>query len=130
MLAQASLSLHPSFSVDQDLIYNLADHLESILDPRLRGKNSKNPLLREVKSQYPYVYSVAKQSSLILADHLGRELTEAEIGDIAICLIASMERLRLLDRLTKKVLVVCSAEVVTAWLLVSRLPAEFPEVRL
>jgi mannitol operon transcriptional antiterminator len=39
-----------------------------------------------------------------------------------------MERLRLLDRITKKVLVVCSAGVVTAWLLVSRLRAEFPDV--
>ncbi len=130
ILFQASLSLHPSLNVDFDLICNLTVHLESILDHRQRGQNSKNPLLREVKSQYPYIYSVARQSSLILADRLGRNLTETEIGDIAICLIASMERLRLLDRLTKKVLVVCSAGVVTAWLLVSRLRAEFPEVEV
>jgi mannitol/fructose-specific phosphotransferase system IIA component (Ntr-type)/galactitol-specific phosphotransferase system IIB component len=41
-----------------------------------------------------------------------------------------MERLRLLDRPTKKVLVVCSAGVITAWLLVSRLRAEFPDVEV
>jgi mannitol/fructose-specific phosphotransferase system IIA component (Ntr-type) len=104
--------------------------LEAILDPQKRGQTSKNPLLREVKSQYQYIYSVARQSSRILAERLGRELSEAEIGDIAICFIASMERLRLLDRLTKKVLVVCSAGVVTAWLLVSRLRAEFPDVEV
>ena len=130
ILAQASLSLHPSLSVDVDLIRNLTIYLETILDPQQRGQTSKNPLLREVKSQYPYIYSVARQSSLILTDRLGRELNEAEIGDIAICLIASMERLRLLYRLTKKVLVVCSAGVVTAWLLISRLRTEFPDVEV
>jgi mannitol operon transcriptional antiterminator len=128
ILAQASLSLHPSLSVDTDLIRNLTLHLQSILNPQPRGESTKNPLLRDVKSQYPYIYSVARQSSLIFADRLGRVLNEAEIGDIAVCFIASMERLRLLDRITKKVLVVCSAGVVTAWLLVSRLRAEFPDV--
>jgi transcriptional antiterminator/mannitol/fructose-specific phosphotransferase system IIA component (Ntr-type) len=130
LLSQASLSLHPSLSVDTDLIHNLTLHLETLLDPQKRGQASKNPLLRDVKSQYPYIYSVARQSSRFLADRLGRELNDAEVGDIAICFIASMERLRLLDRLTRKVLVVCSAGVVTAWLLVSRLRAEFQDVEV
>jgi lichenan operon transcriptional antiterminator len=103
----------------------LTVNFEPILDSQPRGQISKNPLLREVKSQYPYIYSVAKQSSVILAERLGRELNEVEIGDIAICLIAAMERLRMLGRLTNKVLVVCSVGVATAWLLVSRLWAEF-----
>ena len=41
-----------------------------------------------------------------------------------------MERLRLLDTLKKKILVVCSAGVVTAWLLVSRLRTEFPDAEV
>lgn len=130
ILAQASLSLHPSLSVDMDLIRNLTVHIESILDPRRQGQTSKNPLLQEVKNRYSYIYAVACQSSLVLSDRLGRKLTEAEIGYIAICFIASMERLRLLERLTKKVMVVCSAGVVTAWLLVSRLRAEFPDIEV
>jgi transcriptional antiterminator len=129
-LVQISLSLHPSLSVDADLIRNLTVNFEAILDSQPRGQISKNSLLREVKSQYPYIYSVAKQSSVILAERLGRELNEVEIGDIAICLIAAMERLRLLGRLTNKVLVVCSVGVATAWLLVSRLRAEFPDIEV
>ena len=130
ILAQASLSLHPSLSVDTDLIRNLTIQVRTILGPGQDVSPSKNPLLREVKSQYPYIYSVARQSGLILTEQLGRELNEAEVGDIAICFIAAMERLRLLDRPIKKVLVVCSAGVITAWLLVSRLRAEFPDVEV
>jgi transcriptional antiterminator len=130
ILDKASLSLHPSLSVDTDLIRNLTIQVKSILDPEKERQPSKNPLLREVKSQYPYIFSVARQSSLFLTGKLGRDMNEAEVGDIAICLIAAMERLRLMDRLTKKVLVFCSAGVVTAWLLVSRLRAEFPDVEV
>lgn len=129
-LVQSSLSLHPSLSVDEDLIRNLTVNFETLLNPQLRGQVSKNPLLQDVKTQYSYVYSVARQSSVILKERLGRELNEVEIGDIAICLIAAMERLRLMGRLTKKVMVVCSAGVATAWLLVSRLRAEFPDVEV
>jgi transcriptional antiterminator len=130
ILDKASLSLHPSLSVDMDLIRNLTIQVKIILDPEKERQPSKNPLLREVKSQYPYIFSVARQSNLFLAGKLGRDLNEAEVGDIAICFIAAMERLRLMDRITKKVLVVCSAGVVTAWLLVSRLRAEFPDVEV
>lgn len=129
-LIQVSLSLHPSLSVDTDLISNLTFHFETILNLRPGGQVAKNALVGQVKSQYPYIYSVAKQNSVMLTDRLGRELNEFEIGDIAICLIAAMERLRLLGRISRKVMVVCSAGVVTAWLLVSRLRAEFPDVEV
>jgi transcriptional antiterminator/mannitol/fructose-specific phosphotransferase system IIA component (Ntr-type) len=129
-LNQASLSLHPSLNVDEDLIDNLTILLEDMLDSQHGGQDSKKPLLQEVKIKYPYFFSVARQSSRALADRIGRELNESEIGEIAICLIASMERMRLLDRSNRKVLVVCSAGVVTAWLLVSRLRAEFPDIEV
>jgi len=127
-LTQASLSLHPSLPVDEDLVQNLAHLLEKMRNPGQWGQAAKNPLLREVKNQYPYFYSVARQGCPGLSEWIGRELSDDVIGDIAICLIASMERMRLLDRLTKKILVVCSAGVVTAWLLVSRLRAEFSNI--
>ena len=129
-LVQVSLSLHPSLSVDVDLIHNLTVFFETLPRPQLRGQTAKNPLLQEVKSQYPYVYSVARQSSSILREQLGRELDEVELGEIAICLIAAMERLRSLGRLNKKIMIVCSAGMATAWLLVSRLRAEFPDIEV
>ena len=132
ILVQASLSLHPSLSKDQELIRNLAIQLERYLDTQLasRGQPLRRPLLDEVKMQFPYVYSVARQSSAFLTEQLGIDLDEGEIGNIAACLIAAMERLRQSDQPKKRVLVVCSEGAVTAWLLVSRLRAEFPDVEV
>jgi mannitol operon transcriptional antiterminator len=128
IVIQASLSLHPSLSVDLNLIRNLTVRVRTLLEPQEGRPGSRNPLLQEVKSRFPYVFAVARQSSLIVADRLRRDLTEAEVGDIAVCLIAAMERLRQSDRPTRKVLVVCSEGAATAWLLVSRLRTEFPDI--
>ena len=110
ILAQASLSLHPSLSVDLDLIHNLSIYLETILSPIQRAQTSRNPLLPDVKSQYSYIYSVAGKCRHILKEEIGMKLSEAEVGDIAICLIAAMERLRLLERPTKKILLYVAQE--------------------
>ncbi len=132
ILIQASRSLHPSLRADVELIHNLAQHLESYLDPQpaQRGQPLGAPLLREVKTQFPYIYSVAHESSTFLSEQLGIELDEGEIGNLAVCLIAAMERLRQSDQPKKRVLVVCSEGTVTAWLLVSRLRVEFPDVEV
>ena len=132
ILVQASLALHPSLTADQELLHNLAAHLETFLDPQpdQRGQPLRGPLLREVRTQFPYVYSVARQSSAFLTDELGIDVDEGEVGNIAACLIAAMERLRQSDQPKKRVLVVCSEGAVTAWLLVSRLRAEFPDVEV
>jgi mannitol/fructose-specific phosphotransferase system IIA component (Ntr-type)/galactitol-specific phosphotransferase system IIB component len=83
-----------------------------------------------VKDQYPYIHSVVEQSSEPISKTLNRRLTEVEIGEIMICLIASLERLNLFGKVKKKVLVVCSAGMATAWLLVSRLRTEFPDLEV
>ncbi len=132
IVVQASLLLHPSLSADQELIHNMAMQLDSFLEPPLvqRGQPLSSLILREVKAQFPYVYSVAQQSSSFLTEQFGIELNEGVIGNIAACLIAAMERLRQSEQPKKKVLVVCSEGAVTAWLLVSRLRAEFPDVEV
>ncbi len=130
ILTQASLSLHPSLGVDRDLIRSLSTYLASIQTLQQRGYRSRSSFLQELKNRYPYVYSVAMQSCISVPDVLGRQLNEAEIGEITLCLIAAMERLRLFDKVAKKVLVVCSAGMATGWLLVSRLRAEFPEIEV
>lgn len=127
-LERASTSLHPSLPVDRELIGNLGRLLEKMRAVGQGKKAGRNALLSEVQARYPYFYSVASKGRHILSEWIGRELSEDEIGDIAICLIASMERMRFLDKISKRILVVSSAGVVTAWLLVSRLRAEFPDV--
>jgi transcriptional antiterminator/mannitol/fructose-specific phosphotransferase system IIA component (Ntr-type) len=132
IVVQASLSLHPGLSTDRELIRYLTMDIKHFIDlqPLRRGQPRPSPLLREVRTQFQYIYSVAQQSSAFLIEELGIELDECEIGNIAACLIAALEHLRRSDQPKKRVLVVCSEGAVTAWLLVSRLRAEFPDIEV
>jgi mannitol/fructose-specific phosphotransferase system IIA component (Ntr-type)/chromosome segregation and condensation protein ScpB len=130
VMADASMALHPSLSADIDLDLNLTARLEAMREDGQHRQELSAPLLQNIKAQYPYVYSTAQQSSHRVADYLGRIPDDNEVGEIAVCLIAAMERLRHTDRPTRRVLVVCSEGAVTAWLLVSRLRAEFPGVEV
>jgi mannitol/fructose-specific phosphotransferase system IIA component (Ntr-type) len=67
---------------------------------------------------------------MFISEQLGIQLDENAIGNIATCLIAAMERLRQSSQPKRRVLVVCGEGAVTAWLLVSRLRAEFPDVEV
>jgi mannitol/fructose-specific phosphotransferase system IIA component (Ntr-type)/galactitol-specific phosphotransferase system IIB component len=90
----------------------------------------RNPLLEDVKKRYPHTFKVTRESSVILEDRLGKRLPEAEIGYIAMYLVAAMERLRLPITSRCRILVACGAGVATTWLLVSRIRAELPEVEI
>lgn len=130
ILARASPYLHPSLRVDQVLIRNLSAHLTLALDRLRFGLPMRNPLLEDVKKRYPHTFKVTRESSVILEDRLGKRLPEAEIGYIAMYLVAAMERLRLPTTSRCRILVACGAGVATTWLLVSRIRAELPEVEI
>jgi mannitol operon transcriptional antiterminator len=128
MVAEASNYLHPYLRVDQDLLDSLAMHLRSVLIQLLFGLPIRNPLLEHIKRQYPYIYQVASKSSAILQAKTGLNVPKEEIGNIALHLSAAMERLRCQQQNKKKILVVCSEGVATAWLLVSRIRSEIPDI--
>lgn len=128
MLTTAASLLHPSLAVDTELRRGLSMHLDR-LAVRLRyGLPVHNPLLREVADRYPEVFVVAKQLGELIADDLGKPISEDEVGYITMYLSGAMERSRLRPRL--RVLVVCPSGMATAWVLVSRLKAEFPEFEI
>jgi mannitol operon transcriptional antiterminator len=131
LLAKASLYLHPSIRVDQELISNLATRLTLVLDQLRFGLPTRNPLLEDVKKHYPYILKVARESSVTLGDKLGKSMPEEEIGYIAMYLVAAMERLRFpIEARCRRILVVCNAGIATSWLLVSRIRAELPEIEI
>jgi mannitol operon transcriptional antiterminator len=130
ILAEASVFLHPYLRGDRQLIRSLAFHLQPVLSRLRFNLPIRNPLLGDVKRQYPYIFEVARRSSGILEERAGRRIPEEEIGYIAMHLGASMERLRPPSRTRRRVVVVCSKGVATAWLAVSRIQAEFPEIEV
>ncbi|MGQ9682453.1 MAG: BglG family transcription antiterminator [Anaerolineae bacterium] len=130
MLAQASIYLQPCLEVDPILLRSLSLHTRTVLNRLRFGLPIHNPLLEDIRAQYPYVFQVAERASAILASVAGAPISQDEVAYIAMHLVAAMERLRNRPRARPRVLVVCGEATATAWLLVSRLQAELPEVEV
>lgn len=130
MVAEASNFLHPYLRVDQKLIDGLALHFKPLLIRLLFDLPIRNPLLEHIKRQYPYIFQVALKSSASLQEKTGLNIPEEEVGYIALHLGAAMERLRFKPGNKKRILIVCVEGVATAWLLVSRIRAELPEIEI
>ncbi|NNE96105.1 MAG: PRD domain-containing protein [Acidimicrobiales bacterium] len=128
VLDRASEELHPSLKEDVELRHGLALHLGRLAVRLRHGLPVHNPLLAEVAERYPDVYRVAEQAAVTLGDHFGDEVGEDEVGFITMYLSGALERANLRPR--RQALVVCPSGMATAWVLVSRIQAEFPELAI
>lgn len=128
LLDVASERLHASLAEDDELRRSLALHL-SRLTVRLRyGLPVHNPLLNEVAERYADVHAVSIDLAEMIGAQLRATIHEDEVGFITMYLSGAMERAHLRPR--KQAMVVCPSGMATAWVLVSRLQAEFPELSL
>ena len=128
--SEASLYLHPSLKVDQQLQRALYYHLQ-VAVMRLRyNLPIQNPLLGDIEAQYPQIFRVAQKSVGFYEKKVNRPLPSDEIASIAMHLAASMERLRPFLGIKRRVWIVCGEGVDSAWLLVARLHAEFSELEV
>ena len=121
----AAQRLDPALANDLELRRGLSQHLDR-LSVRLRyGLPVVNPLLSEVADRYPQVHAVARELGDVIADHLGAQPAEEEVGYVTMYWAGAMERARRFPG--RRVLVVCPSGMATAWVLVSRIQAEFPQ---
>ncbi|HYN69479.1 MAG TPA: PRD domain-containing protein [Candidatus Eisenbacteria bacterium] len=128
LVAAAAQRLHPSLADDDQLRRSLVEHLRR-LRVRLRyGLPVSNPLEQEVRDRYPDVYEVATQIVAEVAPLGDAGVPSEEIGFLTMYLAGSLERNRLRPKI--RVTVVCPAGMATAWILVSRLLAVFPQVEV
>jgi mannitol operon transcriptional antiterminator len=120
--------LHPSLADDAQLRESLLEHLRR-LRVRLRyGLPVSNPLQQEVRERYPEVFAVASEVLAEVGPIGGSATPPEEVGFLTMYLAGSLERHRLRPKV--RVTVVCPAGMATAWILVSRLLAEFPQVEI
>jgi len=128
IVSLAAERLHPSLREDTQLRDSLLEHLQR-LQVRLRyGIPVSNPLQQEVRARYPEVFAVAKQVITEVGSVGGIAIPPEEAGFLTMYLAGSLERHRLRPKI--RVTVVCPAGMATAWILVSRLLAEFPQVEI
>ena len=112
------------FRGDLELRMNLARHVMPLAVRLQHRMKLKNPLLSEVKACYPLAYSLASESSVVLANRYGGTLSEDEIGYIALSFALALERQK--EAAPKKnILVVCASGAGSARLLEYRYRREF-----
>lgn len=130
IIGTASAYLHPALQSDQQLYQSLIYHLKPALNRLNFRLPIRNPILEEIQERYPYIHKVARMSCVFLSSRIGRVIPENEIGKITLQLASAMERLRNQNQVKKKVIIVCGEGITTAWLVVSRLNAVFPEIEV
>ena len=92
------------------------------------GCRSTTPCETRWTARFPDVYAVAGEIATLVEDEMGLSINDDEVCFITMYLAGAMERARLHPR--RRALVVCPSGMATAWVLVSRIQAEFPELEL
>ncbi len=128
MLQIAADRLHPVLEADAELRRGLSQHLERLVVRLRYSLPVHNPLLEEVSSRYPAVHEVAGDIAELVGTRIGANLPKDEVGFITMYLSGAMERTHLWP--STRAVVVCPSGVATAWILVSRIQAEFPQLEL
>lgn len=111
------------FKLDSMLLMGLEAHFEPLMTRLQMGIPLKNPLLKEIKSNYPAVFSITKRyfaQMPLLALH---SVDDHEWAYITLHLLAAVERNHQSQQL--KVIVICATGLGSAQMLRNRLENEF-----
>lgn len=109
-----------------DLIMLLNQHMVP-LDIRLKYNIPLvNPLLKDIQKNYPFAYTIAERTAVILKDHYGRKVPEGEIGYLAIIYALGLEKQKPVVE-PSNILIVCSSGKGSSRLLTYKYRQEFGE---
>ncbi|MFS0774881.1 BglG family transcription antiterminator [Neobacillus sp. 3P2-tot-E-2] len=114
---------------DRELIYGLGLHLRSAINRLKYRMNLRNPMLTEIKKNYPFSFELGIVAAEIIQNNSELIVNEDEIGYIAIHLEAAVERMKNKKRRqTKRVAIVCASGLGTSKLLAASVESVFPGI--
>lgn len=122
----ASNALMIDLTKDEKFLNGLVLHLRPTINRLKYGLTLKNPILDEIKENYPEIYGVSWMTSVVFEKYLGVKIPESEIGYIAIHIGAAVER----NKEKIRTLVVCHTGIGTSQLLLAKLRRRFPELEI
>ena len=128
-IEKISSYLHPLLLVDQQLRFNIATHISHYFNANYSYSQPKNPILPEIRKEYPYVFQCV-WDSINSSDSYKGLIGEDEIGCLTLYYAAAMERLRPPLGSKMRILIVCESGIASALLLQSRILSEFPDVEV
>ena len=124
----AQVWLGDIYMEDEELIYNLALHLQPAIERAQAGIELTNPLLPEIRKQYSGLFLVADKAAEKLFQKVKIKLSEDEIGYLTIHLGGAVERRKIRKLKKLSVLLVCGNGVGTANLLAITLKNRMPHI--
>ncbi|MGN0242365.1 MAG: BglG family transcription antiterminator, partial [Candidatus Weimeria sp.] len=123
ILSVLSSDYHMNLLDNFDLRMTLNQHLAPF-DIRMRFNIPlKNPLLPDIRRDYPLAYQMGQVAASVLSDHYGKPVSEDEIGYLAVILQLVLEKES--DKKKYNILIVCSTGKSTSRLLKYRFEQQF-----
>lgn len=108
---------------DYDFFESLSNHLESVLS-KASVIYPENPIIEEVLDDNPEILDAVKKKLTILHQYTSREITDVEIGYVAVHICAALERKKNKE-IAFHVIVACHAGIGTSQLLLEKLKKHF-----
>lgn len=124
----AQVWLGDIYMEDEELIYNLAMHLQPSIERAQAGIELTNSLLPEIRKQYSDLFMIAKKAAEKIFLQTKIKLSEDEIGYLTIHLGGAVERRKIRKSKKLSVLLVCGNGVGTANLLAITLKNRMPHI--
>lgn len=125
IIENVSKDTNVDFTSDSQLFDGFLEHLRPAIYRIKNGLKVKNPLLKEIKSNYFDLYIAVKENVEPIEKYANGFFDDAEIAYFTMHFGASMERIRFSQKSKKSVLVVCQTGNGTAALLSAELQSLF-----
>lgn len=103
-------------SDDLEFRMNLACHVKPLALRLQFGLELTNPLLEEMRQEYPLAFSMAVAAGKVLDEHYGRKLPADEAGYVAMSIALALQRHQA-GHAKKRILIVCASGAGSARLL-------------
>ena len=112
---------------EDDFINGLMVHLEPALYRIRNDLTISNPLLSEIKQEYPEVYRDCEKAAQVITERTGLEVNDAEIGYLAMHFGAAREKIasRRRKKRTVTIGVICASGFGVAQLMLAKLKSRF-----
>ncbi|MDD3114344.1 MAG: PRD domain-containing protein [Anaerovibrio sp.] len=119
-----------SIRSNSGLLVGLVNHLGPSISRLKMDMNIRNPLLGEMKTQYPELMEISRYAVRDLEETLGTDMPDSEIAYIAMHLGAALEDRGGGQKTEYRVIVACPTGMGTSRMLASRLRREYEELRI
>ncbi|WP_099159658.1 BglG family transcription antiterminator [Virgibacillus ndiopensis] len=125
MVNKIDETYHFKLSDDEELLLALCLHLMPAINRYKYQMNIRNPMLEEIKTNYPLSFEAALVMVDVLYEKMAIKIDENEIGYVALHIEVAQERRKKHSNHTKRCLIVCASGLGSAQLLLYKLTDKF-----